>query len=205
MLFEGLIDEQRHKWDDALGVEIDTMRFGAAMMHSEDMVGPLVSIACEAIGRRHAWSLVGHVSPGVARDAAIQIQSMDASLPSAVQFLKSDEVSTEASLIEEFRNPRWREQYIDQAISDSDSTSSGTGAAAFIRHQMIRGDFNSISSETVMKDYTTYTDELLRNAELPYSAYLSAPQPKAPSDAIDKLMGYAGRDYIRSRRESARP
>ena len=171
--FEGQYSASQGKWDDALEYELDAMRMGSDMCTSEGSWGTAAGMGCVGIGRSHAWNIVDNVSASAAKRGAKLIQAVDAGLPAYAELLRKQELSDQASMIDEFRDPHWR--------------SEATKSAQFYRPPGFAElsdteawlQITSISPETVMTDYTSSMNESIPFRRAVVSGVFKRPGSKA--------------------------
>ena len=108
-----MIAEKRQKWDDALTIEIDDMRFASDLCQGSDLLSPLTGFSCSGFGRRHAFNIVESVSFEAARTSAMI--HTDAHMPTVADINQEAEWTLQSGLMDKFHDPHWRDQaYADE-------------------------------------------------------------------------------------------
>ena len=182
---EASVAAHRGDYAGAASASMDAMEMGAQMPHGSVLIGGLVGIACQAIGRRPLWQHVDHLD---ARQARTAIQRMEKIRSKSVPFsatLQEEKWSTQAGLLEILRQP-----------NTLASLTAGTGAPApaFVNSPILSQiAFMVYSKRRIMNDYTTYMDREIARAKLPFG---SAPPTAIPHDPVVEILApefeYAG-------------
>lgn len=141
LAFESQVKAARGDWAGAVNSGLDTVQEGTQIPHGSVLIGKLVGLACQAIGRRHLWPDVDHLSAAQARAAAHRLEKIQASSLPFAQTLQEEEWFGQAAMQELFRGPR--------AVLNR--------LPFFLKHRYIH-------------DYTRYMDQSIANARRPYAA-----------------------------------
>jgi type II secretory pathway pseudopilin PulG len=155
---------------------LDAVQEGEMLPHGGPMIGMLVGIACQAIGRRQAWALVDHLSAAQALTAAHRLERIDALHVSYADILQSEEWGTQAGLMEILRQPHWAGNFFSETGED-DTTSISLAT---------RIQISLTPKRTIMHNYTAYMDQLVANAGHPYADKL--PSPPLPTDPFNAIL-----------------
>jgi len=187
LAFVGRTNAKQRKWDEAMRDYLDTMQFGSQISRDVSLLGPMTGDACLSIGRRRTWDAVAHVSRDNAVLSAHRLARISASEISARDALQQEEWWTQACLMEAFKKPNWR-ALAGSAPGEYPASSSPSDISDFFKSQADRARVNAIKPETVMRNYTRFLDEEIRDAALPYPELAAMPPPKPPSDPLTSQM-----------------
>ncbi|HEY3332671.1 MAG TPA: hypothetical protein VGK19_21750 [Capsulimonadaceae bacterium] len=163
------------KWDDAAGAYLDTVKLGGDITKGPVLIGTLVGISCQKVGRLHCYDVVGHLSASTARYNSRRLESIDAAMPDAGEVLAGEERFTQGSLLELFRSRDWRKAFIVGSPGDESQPYSVT---ATWRLQME-------SPRVAYDGYTRYMDQSVARARLPWPQQLATSVPPMPDDPLN--------------------
>ena len=167
------VREAQGDWDGAFQSGLDAVQLGEKLPRGAPLIGELVGVACEAIGRRSLWREVDHLNAAQAKAAAHRLQSiLDGHVPYS-DTLQEDEWETQAGLMEIFHRPGWR----SELRSSSQVYDSGMGSGPTMAQQ---AQMFVISKTAILDDYTAAMDQLRLDARKPYAASVAAP-PRSDS------------------------
>lgn len=159
-------------WGGAVNCQLDAMRLGVDVPRGGVLIGDLVGIACQAIGRKPVWDDVEHLTAPQARAAARRMEDICARQVPFADTLQEEKWSTQASLQELMRGSNWR-RGMSRTMSGSVD---------------MRMEFRLLftSKGRILGNYTRFMDQSIANARLPYAAHPLA--PAIPSDPINQMM-----------------
>ena len=169
----------RGDWSGAAESYLDAIRMGEDIPHRSVLIGELVGIACQAIGRRPLWSAVDHLTAAQSRAAGTRLASiMDR------HFLYADTLQEEkwfgqSALLEMFTNTK--QHNIAVTVGDP-GTEQGNGAAQSLSSFL----YLAYSKSRIMGNYTTYMDKSSELARQSYGLHL--PAPSMPTDPINRSL-----------------
>ncbi len=167
LCLEASVHEERGEWDAAIQSRLDCLQFGSALPRGAYLIGALVGYAIEAIGRADANGVVEHLSAAQAKRAAARLQrTVENHVPFA-DVLQEEKWFIQASLLESFRDPKWR-------LDIDPSASPGP--------QMPDLRMLTLSKRRVMANITAAMDDTIADARGPYAPATSRPRP--PQDPI---------------------
>jgi hypothetical protein len=174
----------RGDWNGAVNSGLDSMQLGAQMGRGAVLIGSLVGIACQAIGRRLTWDEVDHLNASQCRQAA---QRMEAIISLQVPFadtLQEEEWMGQAGLTEMFRKKNGRQELANLigGASEGDSSSSGPNMGQFMMGLRMK----MIGPRGVILNYTRYMDALRKRAEARYGERKAL--PLIPDDPINQML-----------------
>jgi hypothetical protein len=145
----------------AMDSSLDAMELGAKVGHGNGLIGRLVGVACDAIGRTPVWELAGRLDASHARAAARRIEGLEADREAFADMLREEKWSAVARLREFFVNRNWR---TDMSVFSSESGSSPQLKAATYLFLL------PYSKRRILDDYIAMMDYNVFEAEKPYRA-----------------------------------
>lgn len=74
---EGQVKTGKQDWNGAMNSYLDAIRFGADIPNNSPLVGMLVGVACQAIGRHEAWEIVSHLDLKQAKLAVKRLNALE--------------------------------------------------------------------------------------------------------------------------------
>jgi len=174
---EASVHEDRGEWARALDSRLDCIQFGSDIPHGGGLIGMLVGMAIDAIGRKGADRDADHLTAVEARRAAVRLQSILDRQVSYPDVLQEEKWFEQAALMETFRDPSWRT-----------SDPMGMAAAGGSRWQSATqsGELFVISNRRIMGDTTRTMDDLIARARKPYAAKLPPPPP--PGNPLTEML-----------------
>lgn len=91
---------------------LDAIALGIEVEHSSPVMGKLVGVACEAIGRSALWDLIPRLSAAEATAAARRLEELSVGKPSTSDTFTEERWVLLASTLEMMRQPGWRESML---------------------------------------------------------------------------------------------
>jgi len=180
---QGKIRSEEGDWSGAMESDLDAMRIGADIPHGSVLIGQLVGIACQAIGRRPMWNSVDRLTAAQSRSAAMRLESiMDRQVPFA-DTMQEEKWLGQSTLLELFNDPKKTAAFL-AAVSESDSEASQKTPAANPNVGVLF--YLTHSKSRIMRDYTTWMDKSAGIARQPYGLHL--PSPPVPDDPLNKVL-----------------
>lgn len=173
----GDVLSERGDWGGAMAGYLDAMELGESVPRGSSIIGQLVGIACQAIGRKGAWQAVDHLSASDLRTATARMIALEQRHYSWSDSLQEEKWSGVAGLQEVFRRPG--------GLGSLLSNSSGVQAENRNEGSRVMTAI-LVGKSTVVKHYMQYMDALIANAKLPYTAHPA--DPPIPSDPINQIL-----------------
>ena len=167
---------ERGDWSGAMQSSLDSVELGAKLPRGGPLIGRLVGIACEAIGRKQVWKIVSHLDAAQTRAALARMEAIRAQHIPYADTLQEEDWGIQASLREIMDGPNWRMHIF--SLMDSDNY--GNNRHFDIRGLMIYGWSNRI----ILKDMADYEREVLRRSRLPYQVSHALPPIPEPVDPM---------------------
>lgn len=171
-------------WSGAVSAELDAVQMGETLPRGGALIGMLVGVACESIGRKHAWEAVPHLSAAEARAAARRLESIRTAHVAFAETVQEEKWSTQASLREVMAQPDWASKLVaatnglNPTFSQDPKVWAGNAAnASYVR---------LIGKGRILANNARWMDENIAQARQPYAAHL--PPPPVPNDPINQMM-----------------
>ena len=166
----------------AMAASLDAVQLGETMPHGGSLIGMLVGVACQAIGRRQAWKSADHLSTVQARAAARRLESIRTLHVPFAATLQEEEWEAQASLLEMMHKRDWPGDMLTITSPDQQEGQGTASASAWITATRIR----MAGKRTIMANYTDYMNQSIANARQPYAAHL--PLPPLPTDPMSQML-----------------
>jgi len=184
MALRGLVREERGDWSGAADSYLDAVRIGEDIPHGSPIIGYLVGIACQAIGRRLVWSTVEHLNVAQSRAAAARLESIMAGHFSYADTLQEEKWDGQSALLEMFQDPKKLGALFGSSDLSSEDPEEGHGSA-FLQ-SISRDVYIKFNKSRILNDYTNWMDKSAQIARKSYGLHL--PPPAVPKDPINSLM-----------------
>jgi hypothetical protein len=186
LVVEGQVHAAGGDWNAALSSDLDAIQIGLTIPRGTALIGALVGIACEAIGRRGAWEKAEKLGAAEAKAGARRLETLLAKrVPFAVT-LEEEKFTLQASLLEVFRDPNWRTRSDVFFGEDDPEDSEGDRQEDRIANLSIQAMFHLYSNATFLNNLTGYMDAQIAHSRQPYTAR-PAP-PSVPTDPINRII-----------------
>jgi type II secretory pathway pseudopilin PulG len=114
LALEAAVYEEKGQIERANSSDLDAIDLGIEMQRGSTLIGKLVGIACEAIGRAGLWNRLDRMGESEAREAALRLESLNSLRTSMADTLTEEKYATVAGLMEMMRRPHWRWAVIQQ-------------------------------------------------------------------------------------------
>ena len=158
----------------AVDHEIDTISMGSRLGTGGPLIGLLVGLAYEAIGRKSLWTDLTHLNAAQARQATNRLLATAALHPNYADVLQEEDWGMQSDLLEVFRQPNWRKTF---ANADGAGTSNPAQTARLYL----------LNKREAMTNYTRYMDAAIALSKQPYSARHGQSIP-IPTDPICRML-----------------
>lgn len=178
--FAGKVYGEEGQWNEAMTCELDAVQLGAKVSRGGGVIARLVDIACEAIGRHHAWDAVGHLSAVQARHAGRRLEAIQADRYPLSLTIENEKWSSLRSFDRDFHA-----KGIDGTIFGLAAGLSPPGSAstAGIYIRML-----GMSKRGVVADYAVAIDRAAQRCRYSYGQASTMPALRVPSDPIAAQM-----------------
>ncbi len=155
---EGQVRARQGDWSGAMESSLDNLHLGAKIPHGGVMIGQLVGIAIQSIGRKDTWEIAGHLSGPEARAAIQRLARIREERFPYWRTLEEEKWMVQAGLLEIMRRPDWYRQYL---LAMGPGTTADWGL-------MLR--LMATSKSTLVNEYSNYMDRSISRAKVPYAA-----------------------------------
>ncbi|MBB6051757.1 type II secretion system protein GspG [Armatimonas rosea] len=186
--------------DEASRCALDAITLGALVSHRSQLIGNLVGVACEAIGRKVLWERVDALDAKTARAAVARLEALEPTRYSFENVLLNERDFNQANTYVNFKNSNaW--QYTSSYFSQIDEAQTVTGAmmgeepekpSALDRAKLLgtqvwmTGQFVWQTKKVIFAESGRYMTELAAQSKLPYDP--KRPGPRMPTDPINQLI-----------------
>ena len=173
---EAQVSAAEGNWGGSVNAALDAVQMGEQMPHGSPLIGMLVGVACQAIGRKQAWVADSHLSAVQARAAARRLESIrEAHVPFG-DTLQEEKWRTQAHMLALMRRPSWPANL---------GTFAGD-APNILPTQMFLLRCRLSGKRTIMANYTHGMDAAIADAHQPYAAHL--PPAALPGDPESRFL-----------------
>lgn len=177
LALESQVKAGRGDWSGAIGSNLDAVQVGVMVPRGGTVIGSLVGIACESIGRRPIWRTYAHLNAAQSRTAAQRIGRLAALHMSFAETMQEEKWSTQASLLETFHRPDWIHQ---MAVVISEISGNDVPIRAIEAHLL------TTSKRQILDTYTRYIDQAIAVSQRPYA--VGPKWPAVPDDAVSQAL-----------------
>ncbi len=161
---------------------LDIMDLGCRVQHSASMLGRLVGLACQDIGRRDLWTWAEKLHASEARRAARRMEGIEAASTPLAEVMEEEKWAQLAGLIEVYRSPDWRAKLLNSWKE------AGPVERQFdeARIRTMRWDLWFAGKQDCLESYTRYLGQSIAYVSQPYAAH-SAP-PAVPQNVVGTIL-----------------
>ena len=158
------IHQERGEWEAALQSRLEILKLGSDTPRGGALIAMLVAVAIEAIGRQDVGQVVPHLTAPEARRAAARLQRILEHQVSYEEVLLEEKWCLQGSLLEMFRDPRWR---------TTDLTGLGRLQAPMVQAQLL-----TTSKRRLMANVSRAMDGGITAARRPYAPAAKTTLPR---------------------------
>jgi hypothetical protein len=169
---ESRCKSERNKWGEAANSALDILYLGRDIPQGGMILDFLNGAAVDAIGRRELWKILPHLDVKESKLAARRLDKIIQSRVNFADVIRGEKYWGQNGLLEVLRRSK----------SPVTSRSTSTGLAKF--SELWRSA--TTPRRVLFKNYTTYMDAVIANAEKPYAA--KQPEPPMPDDFYTELL-----------------
>lgn len=173
LILESQVKAGRGDWGGAIDSNLDSVQIGVMVPHGSVLIGSLVGIACEAIGRRPIWLNYTHLDAAQSRAAAKRLEGLSSQAVSFGDTLQEEKWMGQAGLMQILRAPDWK--------TAAQGLSGGMGSNPLLAAELLLTPRNRI-----MSNYTHYMDQEIAVTRQPYGAH--SPWPAIPNDPLSQIL-----------------
>lgn len=182
LVVEGNSKKEAGDMSGAASSYLDAVQFGGHVANGGPLIHRLVSLACEAIGRKALWQSIQQLDAPTAKAATRRMETISARHIPLARTFEEEKYLAQSSMLELFRNPTALKEAYAQTDSDSDNDSAEHAANKYAAANFM---YLIWSKQTIIDNNTRYMDELCRQAALPYAARKPIP---VPSDILNAIL-----------------
>ena len=180
---QGKVRSEEGDWSGAMESDLDAMRIGADIPHGSVLIGQLVGVACQAIGRRPIWSAVDRLTAAQSRSASARLESIMDRHFSFADTMQEEKWLGQSTLLELFNDPKKTATF---PAPDSGTNSEPPLGSPAVNTSIGVLFYLTHSKSRIMHDYTTWMDKSVEIARQPYGLHL--PSPIKPDDSINEVL-----------------
>ncbi len=174
---DGQVKAAHEDWSGAVSAELDAVQMGETMPHGAGVLGMLVGVACQGIGRKHVWEAVPNLSGLEGQAAARRLENIRTAHVSFADTMLKEKWGMQASLRELMAKPNWSYTLIP-AINGTNPTSSQAWAhSAYLQ---------VLGKKRILTTNAQWMDQAIAQAHQPYAAHL--PPPPWPGDQVNMTL-----------------
>lgn len=182
LTLEGQTRSERGDWGGAVNSDLDAIQLGETAPRGSGVIGELVGIACQGIGRQPVWKAIDHLNAGQTHRSARRLEQITALHVPFADTLQEEKWGIQAGLVEIFRKAHWQDEFRSMYQTGGQSLPD---QAAWNR---FRDDlpFMFMNKRVILQNNARYMDQLIANARQPYAA--RPPAPPIPQDLINQIV-----------------
>ncbi len=177
---DGQVKAAHGDWSGAVSADLDAVQFGETLPHGGPLIGLLVGVGCQSIGRKHAWEAVPHLSGLEAQAAARRLESIRTDHVPLADTLREEKRGTQASLRELMARPDWSHT-LAPAIGGTTSANSPAWA-----QQGFSAYLQLLGKRRILATNAQWMDQAITQVRQPYAAH-PAPPP-LPKDLVSQIL-----------------
>jgi hypothetical protein len=175
---QGQVRAKEGDWSGSADSCLDAVQMGEGIPYGSPLIGDLVGIACQAIGRRPLWTTAEHLNAAQSRTAITRLTHILEKHLSYADTVQEEKWAMQAGLLEVFNNPGQLKTFYGESAGDS-KESSRAQALSIV-------SYLAYSKSRIMHDFTAYMDALAAQARQSYGLHLSP--PPTPTDPINSIL-----------------
>ncbi len=201
VLLKSKVDEASGDWRTAMNDRIDDIKLGSDLPRGSELIGMLVGIACQALGRgrtRDATKVIDHLSSNDARAASKRLAEIDAAQVPISQTLTEEKWSTQAGLVElTSKDHNWRRVLLGEYGVQTDSVFTSVDWAANTTYWLLEIE----SPRTAYAHFTDDMDKTIALSSRPWPLQRAASPIPMPTDPVSRILlpVYQGATYVAMR------
>ncbi len=178
------VDAEKGDAAGAMDASLDSVRVGETMPRGGPLIGMLVGVACQAIGRQQAWKAAGHLNSAQARAAARRLEAIRAGHVPFADTMQEEEWTGQASLLELMHRRDWSGELAGATTPDPSGEQSGNSPGRWLFATRIR----LIGKRRILADYTRSLDRIIADGRRPFAARSRAPAIEATGDPVNDMI-----------------
>lgn len=175
LMLEDMVEAQKGDWNGAVNSDLDCLYMGEEIPHGSVLIGSLVGIACEAIGRKHIWRYIDHLDAAQTRKAIARLQAIQERHVPYADTITEEKYFGISALKEIFRDKKSL-----QGVFNAGNGNSGPPPIVYNLFYVV------YSKDRIAHNYVNYMDQVIANSHQPYAAH--TPDPPVPNDPINQIL-----------------
>lgn len=172
---EAEVEAAKHDYGGAANSDLDAIQMGEDIPHGSVLIGMLVGIACQSIGRKPLWDTMAHLNASQAKACAQRMELIQAD-----HYPLADTWQLEKEAGDRFFGKMASDPTYPQSVVNAIGGNAQGPEAEWLKTQA-----GAVSAKDFMAGYATMMDKLIAAASGPYS-HGSVPQPG--SFYLEKLL-----------------
>lgn len=193
---EGQTRVGQGKYGDAMDSYLDTMRLGVEIPHGAVLIGELVGIACEAIGRAPTWKIVDKLDAKQSKAAIKRLEAITAKRPPYPDTLQEEKWAMQSGLQQLFRKSDWAKELTSMTGAFGQNEEEGFFNKQKWEAVGLQMQVTFYGKGRILNNLSSHMDKLIANAREPYAT--RSPTPAPPEDPISQIF-YPVFDQARSK------
>jgi len=181
---EAQVDAEKGDVGGAMSASLDAIQMGERLPHGGPLIGMLVGVACQAIGRKQAWRLVDGLDAAQARAAARRLEIIRTGHVPFADTLQEEEWMGQAGFLELMRRPDWAGELANVIAPDPSGGQSANplGREVFITRIRLMG------KHRILADYTRTLDRIVTEGRQPFAARSPIPAASPIANPISDMI-----------------
>ena len=176
---KGEVEAAKGDYDSAMQSWLDAMQMGGMIPHGSPLIGMLVGVACEAIGRRPIWEKgLDHLTSAQAKVSIQRLEAIQALHLPFADTMQEEKWGIQASFIKIFSNSDWKSKMQETTADENDNGPLKRWSGQMMLSLYGRG--------RILRNMSGYLDARIAQARLPYALHLA--YPLLPSDPISQVI-----------------
>lgn len=172
---EATVREAKGDWNGGMQSRLDAIQLGVKIPHGAPLIGDLVGIACQAIGRHGIWNCVSHLNATETRAAITRLEIIRAQQVPYAEILREEEWMSLENMRDVMRDPRWR---ITMGITPDPEQ-------RFDWHGLILLGW---SNRVMLGDMQIYMDKMVALSHLSYPQEKALAPLTLPQDPLSQML-----------------
>lgn len=172
-------------WNGATDSFLDAIRIGEDIPHGSPLIGDLVGIACQAIGRRPMWDVVEHLNAAQSRSVIARLTRIAERHLPYPDTIQEEKWTLQASLLEVFSSSKKQADLLNSSDS-SDTADSSEKLTEETASSLAGLLFLAYSKTRIMNNLTNYMDQYAQDARQSYGLHPNP--PPLPPDPVNRAI-----------------
>jgi len=178
----------RGDWNGAMNTGLDAVQIGETMPRGGPLIGMLVGVACQSIGRKQAWRAVDHLSTAQARAAARRLAQIRTYHVPYADTLQEEKWSGQAGFLELMHRPDWSGTLAQSLVPDPNGGQNGGQGGNSPGQWALGTRLRLMGKHRILADYTQTLDRMIADARRPFAARAPVPAASPAADPISDML-----------------